>query len=51
MTEINEMLLMSMLSSWSKQAYVHGFDCESINMFECMKFSESIYKGVLETSY
>ena len=42
---------------WSKQAYVQGFDFESItfkksvNMFERMEISESIYKGVLEPSY
>ena len=34
---------------WSKQAYVQGFDCESItfekdvNMFDRMEISESIY--------
>ena len=42
---------------WSKHAYVQVFDCEyinfkkSANMFECMKVSESIYKGVVEPSY
>ena len=46
-----------MPTRWSKQAYVQGFDCESIkfkkavHMFERMKISESIYKGVVEPSY
>ena len=46
-----------MPNSWSKQAYVQGFDCESItfkeavNMFDCMEISESIYEGVVEPSY
>ena len=29
-TELNEILLNSMSNSWSKQAYVQGFDCEPI---------------------
>ena len=29
-TKLNEILLNSMPNSWSKQAYVQGFDCESI---------------------
>ena len=39
-TELNEIILNIMPNSWSKQAYVQGFDCESIsfkksvNMFE-----------------
>ena len=38
-----------MPNSWSKQAYVQGFDCEyislikSVNMFERMYIDESIY--------
>ena len=42
---------------WSNQAYVKGFDCESItlkkavNMIEPMEISESIYEGVVELSY
>ena len=45
-----------MPNSWSKQAYVQGFYCESIsfkkevNMFEHMEISESIYEDVVETS-
>ena len=41
-TELNEILSNSMPNSWSKQAYVQGFDCETIsfkkavNMFEHM---------------
>ena len=56
-TKLNEILLNSMPNSWSKQAYVQGFDCESItfkksiNMFEHMEITESIYEGVVETSY
>ena len=40
---INETLIYSMPNSWSKQAYVQGFDCESItfkkafNTFENME--------------
>ena len=42
-----------MPNSWSRQAYVKGFDCESItlksdvNMFECTEIAESIYEGAL----
>ena len=42
---------------WYKQAYVQGFDCESItlkklvNMFERKEISESIHQGVVEPSY
>ena len=52
-TELNEIILNSMPNSRSKQAYVQGFDCESIslkksvNMFERMKILESIYEGVV----
>ena len=46
-----------MSNSWSKHAYVQGFDFESItfkrvvNMFERMEIAESIYEGVVEPSY
>ena len=46
-----------MPNSWSRQAYVQGFDCEYItvkkyvNMFESMEITKSIYKGVVEPSY
>ena len=30
-TELNEILSNSILNSWSNQAYVQGFDCESIS--------------------
>ena len=46
-----------MPNSWSKQAYVQGFDCEyitfkkSVNMFERMEIAKSIYKVVVEPSY
>ena len=46
-----------MPNSWSNQAYVQVFDCESITfkaffyMFEHMEIVESIYELVLETSY
>ena len=42
-----------MTISWSKQAYVQGFDCKSItfnksvNMLEQMQIVESVYEGVL----
>ena len=29
-TELNEILLNGITNSWSKQAYMKGFDCESI---------------------
>ena len=56
-TQLNEILLNSMPTSWSKHAYVQGFDCESItikkavNMFERMEIAEFIYEGVVEPSY
>ena len=56
-TEINEILLNSIPNIWYKQAYVQGFDCESItfkkyvNMFDYVEIAESIYKGVVEPSY
>ena len=54
--ELNDLFLNITPNSWSKQEYVHGFDCESIsfksavNMFECMEISEFIYEGVVEPS-
>ena len=57
MTELNRKFLSTMPNSWSKQAYVQGFDYESItfkksvNMFEQMEIAESIYEGVSEPSY
>ena len=52
-TKLSEILLNSMSNSWSKHAYIQGFDCEyitfkrDVNMFECMEISESIYEGVV----
>ena len=48
MTELNEILLNSMPNSWSKQAYVQGFDWKyitskkSVNLFERMEIAEYI---------
>ena len=48
LTELYEILFNSMPHSWSKQAHVQGFDCEtiyfqkSVNMFERMEIAESI---------
>ena len=56
-TDMNEILLNSMPNSWSKQAYIKGFDWEfitfkkAVNIFERMEISESIYEGVVELSY
>ena len=56
-TESNETLLNSMPNTWSKQAYVQGFDYKYIsfkkdaNMFEHMEITEPIYEGVVEHSY
>ena len=56
-TEIDEIFLNSMLNIWSRQAYVQGFDFESItfeksvSMFECMEIAEFIYEVVVEPSY
>ena len=42
-----------MPTSWSKQAYVKGFDFEcitsknTVNMFECMEITDSIYECVV----
>ena len=56
-TYLNGILLNIMPNIWSKKVYVQGFGCESIlfkksvNVFEIMEISESIYKGVVEPSY
>ena len=55
--ELKKILLNSMPNSWSRQAYIQGFDCESItfkkavNIFERMEIAESIYEGIVEPSY
>ena len=41
-----------MPNSWIRQAYVQGFDCETISFkeyvfFERMEIAESIYEGVV----
>ena len=52
-TKINKIPINSMSNSYSKKAYIQGFDCESItfkkavNMFDHMEISESIYKGLV----
>ena len=52
-TELNAVVLNIMPNSWSKEAYVQGFDWKSIsfkkvvNMFERREIAESIYKGVV----
>ena len=57
MTDLNEILLNSMLISWSKQAYVQEFDWKSItfkkyvNVFELMDIAGFICEGVVENSY
>ena len=56
-TEINKIFLNSMHNSWSIQAYVKGFYCESImfkkyaNMFKCTEIFKSIYEVVAEPFY
>ena len=56
-TELNDIFLNSTSNSWSKKAYVWGFDWESIllknaaNMFERMEIVEYICGGVVEPSY
>ena len=54
-TDLNKSLLNSMPNSWSKQAYVQGFDRDfffkAVNIFEKMEISGSIYEGVVEPSY
>ena len=54
--ELNEIILSSFPNGNSNQAYVQGFDCDSItrktvNMFERMEIAETIYEGVIEPSY
>ena len=57
LTELNGVLLNSMTNLCSNQAYVQGFDCKSItfksavSMIERMEIAESIYEGVVESSY
>ena len=44
-TQLNDILLNSMPTSWSKHAYVQGFDCESIaikKMFTCLSVWKSL---------
>ena len=56
-TELNEILSNSMPNSWSKKAYVQSFDWKNIslkkfvNMFDQMEIYESIYEGVVKSSY
>ena len=56
-TKLNKILFKNMPNSCSKQAYVQGFDCETIyllkavNMFERMEIAEDIYEGVVTPSY
>ena len=51
--KLNEILLNSMPNSWSKQAYMQGFYCESIgfkkavNLFARMEIADFIYEGVV----
>ena len=48
-TELNEIILNSLPNIWYKQAYLQGFDCESIsfrnavNLFDRMVIVEKIY--------
>ena len=52
-TELDNISLNSMTNSWSKQAYVQGFYCETIyfkkavNIFERMETAEDIYEGAV----
>ena len=56
-TKLNEILQINMPDIWSKQAYVHGFDCrpitftKAVNIFERMEIAESFSEGVVEPSY
>ena len=56
-TKLDKILPNSMPDSWSKQAYVQVFDCDSItfkkavNMFERMEIAKSIHKDLVEPSY
>ena len=53
-TDIYKISLNSTPNSWSKKAYVQGFDYEyitlkaDVNLFECMEIEEYIYGGVVE---
>ena len=57
MTEINEILLNIMTNSWTKQAYVQGFDGgyitfkKSVKMFGRTNIAEYIDDGVVENSH
>ena len=48
--KLNEIILNSMPNGWSKQAFVQGFDLEtitflkSVNMFENMEIFETMYE-------
>ena len=56
-TKLNEILSNNIPKIWSKQAYVQGFDGETIyfkndvNMFERMEIAKSIYEGVVTPYY
>ena len=56
-TKQKKILLNSMPNGWSRQAYVQGFDYESItfkkyvNMFERMETTEYTYEGLVELTY
>ena len=57
LTKLNEILLKHVPNSWSNQACVQGFYCETVsfkkdvNKFERMDITESIYEGVVTPSY
>ena len=46
-----------MTTSWNRQEFVQGFDCEwitfkaAVNISEIMEIEESIYGGVVEPYY
>ena len=54
--KINEVILHNIPNGWSKQAFLQEFDFEamifkqSVNMFEHMDISETIYGGVVDNS-
>ena len=56
-TKLNEILLNIMPKSCSKKSYVQVFYCEilsfkkSLNMFDHMEISDSIYENVVTPSY
>ena len=56
-TELNEIILYSISNGWSRQAYYLGLYFkavifkQAINMFDNMEIPESIYEGVVQTSY